>query len=443
MEVFQFGDFTLDVTERRLQHGFKTLSLAPKAVDVLTTLVRQHGRIVTKEDLLARVWPDVFVEEGILTVHVSALRKALGHGAWIETVPRIGYRFTGPVPRRPAALLSGETARSSLEVAECLRAGRTHLLTGASTAMPAALAAFSAAARTDPECAAAHAGVALTWCVQANLRVAPHQEAYAEAKAAALRALAMDSHSADAQAALGGVLFWSEWNWAAAERSLQRALLLDPEHCEALLHYGALRDALDDRESGLRLKERALAVAPQSPLVLTEIALSYSLQRRFTDALAWARKAITLDPLNQRATEFITVTSWFVGDVPGLIAERRRRAMASGLTGEALVGLERRLSALNDAWVRTGHQGATRWLLENFAIGPDSRSAFGRAASHAVLGNVDEAFEHLDHALTLRDPLMVYLAVYGAWQSLRSDARFNERLKRLGLPINVPSSVAP
>jgi len=72
-EVFRFADFTLDVTERRLLHRAAVVRLSPKAFDVLVVLVRERGRLVRKDELLQRVWPESFVEEGSLTVHVSAL----------------------------------------------------------------------------------------------------------------------------------------------------------------------------------------------------------------------------------------------------------------------------------------------------------------------------------------------------------------------------------
>ena len=82
-EVFHFDEFTLDVRERRLLRGTEAVRLSPKAYDVLVALVRQRGRLVTKDELLTRLWPRSFVEEGSLNVHVSALRKALGEN--VET----------------------------------------------------------------------------------------------------------------------------------------------------------------------------------------------------------------------------------------------------------------------------------------------------------------------------------------------------------------------
>jgi tetratricopeptide (TPR) repeat protein len=115
--------------------------------------------------------------------------------------------------------------------------------------------------------------VARARCAQAALRAVPHQEAFAEAKSSALRALAMDSGSADAQVALGTVLFLGEWDWVGAERSLRRALEINPDHTETLLQYGSLHEALGRLDEGLRFKQQALARDPRS-LVLVHIAIS-------------------------------------------------------------------------------------------------------------------------------------------------------------------------
>ena len=100
-ETYGFGGFILEIGERRLTHDGEHLALAPKAFDLLVALVRRAGRLISKQELLDSVWPESFVEEGILAVHVSALRKALGDTSrpprYIETVARSGYRFIAPV----------------------------------------------------------------------------------------------------------------------------------------------------------------------------------------------------------------------------------------------------------------------------------------------------------------------------------------------------------
>jgi predicted ATPase/DNA-binding winged helix-turn-helix (wHTH) protein len=80
------------------------VSISAKALDILTVLVEARGHLVTKDELLAQVWPGLVVEEHNIQVHVSALRKALGDDAgWIVTLPKRGYRFAGPLSEMPAA----------------------------------------------------------------------------------------------------------------------------------------------------------------------------------------------------------------------------------------------------------------------------------------------------------------------------------------------------
>jgi eukaryotic-like serine/threonine-protein kinase len=99
--VHEFGPFRLDAAERLLLRAGQSVSLTPKAFDLLAFLVERHGRLVTKQELMSALWPDTFVEEANLTYTVSALRKALGDGQdgeqYIQTVPTRGYRFVAPV----------------------------------------------------------------------------------------------------------------------------------------------------------------------------------------------------------------------------------------------------------------------------------------------------------------------------------------------------------
>jgi pimeloyl-ACP methyl ester carboxylesterase/DNA-binding winged helix-turn-helix (wHTH) protein len=100
---YQFGPFTLDIRERRLTRDATELPLRLKVFHTLRVLVEHHGRLLTKEELLAAVWPDTVVEENNLNHNISVLRKALGEKAtgqrYIETVPRVGYRFAADVVR--------------------------------------------------------------------------------------------------------------------------------------------------------------------------------------------------------------------------------------------------------------------------------------------------------------------------------------------------------
>src|SRR5512140_3015645 len=93
--IFEFGDFRIDADERLLLHAGQRVPLTPKAFETLLALVENSGRVVKKEDLMKRLWPDAFVEEVNLAQNVSTVRRALGPQGekYIETVPKLGYRL--------------------------------------------------------------------------------------------------------------------------------------------------------------------------------------------------------------------------------------------------------------------------------------------------------------------------------------------------------------
>jgi len=98
---YEFGRFRLDARERVLLRDRDLVPLTPKVFEILLALVEQSGHVVEKDDLMKRVWPDTFVEDGNLTQNVSLLRKALGETTggvqFIETISRRGYRFVATV----------------------------------------------------------------------------------------------------------------------------------------------------------------------------------------------------------------------------------------------------------------------------------------------------------------------------------------------------------
>ena len=122
--AYQFGPFHLDVRERRLSRGGEVIPLRLKVFDTLLALVENAGRLVTKQELLDTVWPETTVEENNLNHNVSVLRKALGEKAtgqqYIETVPRVGYRFAAPVDAAvPQAGTVAATAKARQDLRYC------------------------------------------------------------------------------------------------------------------------------------------------------------------------------------------------------------------------------------------------------------------------------------------------------------------------------------
>jgi serine/threonine protein kinase/Tfp pilus assembly protein PilF len=293
-------------------------------------------------------------------------------------------------------------ASPASEASELVARGWAHLRSASFFEVSDAVSVFRAATVIDPTYAGAYAGLALAKIAQATNRNVL-VEAFGEAKAAALRALALDDESADARVALGQVMVFAEWDWIAAERSFQRALALNPNHAEAYLHYGFLKEALGDLERGLSLKMQGLECDSTSVLAHLLIAVSFWNQRRYDDVVVWANKALDRDPQHNFAREVLGGAYWKMGDLA------RAGELLSNSTAYAELGIE----------------------------------GFKLAVECAEAGDLDAAFDHLQRLIDARDPALIHLAVAPQWDSLRADPRFNECLARMKLrPVGTASGKA-
>ena len=357
---------------------------------------RTGDRYQSARELLTDLWP--------LKRQLDAnAARAMPDAARLERLRRSGsHPGAAAVNPEVADDASITDAPRASEASELVARGWAHLRSGSFFQASDAVSAFQAATVIDPTSAAAYAGLALAKLAQATNRNVL-VEAFGEAKAAALRALALDDESADAQAALGEVMFIAEWDWIAAERSFQRALAIDPNHAHAYLRYGDLMEALGDLERGFHLKLQGLECDSTSVLAHLLIAVSCWNQRRYDDVIVWANKALDRDPQHPFAREALGGAYWKMGDL-----ER---------AGE-LLRVDANLSPV-------GSDGATQ---------PDvSIGEFPLVVQYGEAGDLDAAFEILQRLIDARDPVLVHLAVAPQWDSLRADPRFNECLARMKL----------
>ena len=346
---------------------------------------RIDGRYQSARELLTDLWP--------LKRQLDAnAARATTDAMRLELLRRSGSR-----PGADAAKPSGadgasitDASRAS-EASELVARGWAHLRSASFFELADAVSAFQAATAIDPTLAAAYAGLAHAKVDQATNR---HVlvEAFGEAKAAALRAVALDHESADAQAALGLVMLVAEWDWIAAERSFQRALAINPNHAEAYLHYGILMEALGDLERGFHLKLQGLECDSTSALAHVQIAGSFWHQRRYDDVIVWANKALDRNPHHLIARQLLAAAYWKIGDL-----ERARQLLSDCIQPDL------------------GDEGV--FLVWRFA----------------QAGDLDAAFEQLQRLIDARDPAVIHLAVAPQWDSLRADPRFNECLARMKL----------
>jgi serine/threonine protein kinase len=346
---------------------------------------RRDDRYQSGRELLTDLWPlKRQLDANVARAMPDALRLELlgrpGSHPGAAAVTPTGVGDASPT----------DAARAS-EASELVARGWAHLRSGSFFEVSDAVSAFQAATVIDPTYAGAYAGLAHAKIDQANDR---HVlvEAFGEAKAAALRAVALDAESADAQAALGLVMLVAEWDWIAAERSFQRALAINPNHAEAYLHYGTLMEALGNLERGFQLKLQGLECDSTSALAHVQIAGSFWFQRRYDDVIVWANKALDRNPQHLIARGQLAAAYWKMGDL-----ERARKLLSDGVQPDL------------------GNEGVFL------------------AFRSAQAGDLDAAFEHLHRLIDTRDFAVIHLAVAPEWDTLRADPRFNQCLARMNL----------
>ena len=167
---YEFGPFRLDPDEHVLYREGRLVTLAPKDVDTLVVLLQNPGRVVAKSELLEKVWPGTFVEEGNLARHVSNVRQALGDGAagapYIETTPKRGYRFVAAV--REVGDLAPAEAAGRERASRWVRPSKSTWV-GAALLALALLAAYTRLPKRGHEAAVDPARVMLAILPFANL----------------------------------------------------------------------------------------------------------------------------------------------------------------------------------------------------------------------------------------------------------------------------------
>ncbi|HTS89396.1 MAG TPA: protein kinase [Gemmatimonadales bacterium] len=290
-----------------------------------------------------------------------------------------------------------------------------------------ALDLFQHALLQDPGYARAYAGIADVWCNLADDWVAP-EEAYPRAKAAAERALQRDPELAEAITSLGKVLCWHEWDFAGAERELERAVSLSPNYGEA--HYvlgtalplvGRLGDAID-------AVRKAIVLDPLSAEMSSWLARFLLYSKDYAGAIAQGQKTLELDEESIRSMLYVGSAYLALGDAEKALewyrrGQGRERAVRSydAMIVRALAALGRReeadaiLTRLDD---ESRHQYVRAEIL---------------AMGYAAVGDFDRAFESLERAFQARSAGLIYLHLDPGYDPLRSDPRYGELVKRIGL----------
>jgi eukaryotic-like serine/threonine-protein kinase len=290
-----------------------------------------------------------------------------------------------------------------------------------------ALELFQLALLEDPAFARAYAGIADVWCNLADDWVAP-DDAYPRAKAAAERALQRDPELAEAITSIGKVLCWHEWNFAGAERQLQRAVTLSPNYAEAHYVLGTalpLVGRLDDAIGAIR---RALTLDPLSAAFSEWLSRFLLYAKDYAAAIEQGHRTFELNESSLRARLYIGSGHLAMGDAETALQWYRQAQ-----------GMERAVRSYDAYIVRAlaplGRRDEAEEILGR--LEEESRQHYIRAEilamGYAALGNRDRAFELLERAFQARSAGLIYLHLDPAYEPLRGDARFADLVRRIGL----------
>jgi tetratricopeptide (TPR) repeat protein len=293
-----------------------------------------------------------------------------------------------------------------------------------------ALECLEEAVRRAPEFAPAHAALADVYNTLGSWEAGAlaSAEAFPKARDAARRALALDPCCAAAHASLAYATTHHDWRWDVAERQFRAALALDPDYAHAHHWHAHLLVAQRRFDEAMASARRALELQPLDIIINVHLAWHHWLERNAEAAIEQAQRTAHLDETDHWPPFFRGMACAMCGR--GIEAVDALREACALSKGNAVMR-----AGLGYAYAAAGDRRSARVLLREFEAAADrqQRFAYEAAVIHAGLGDVDRAFLRLRDALAARSGWIAYLGVDPRLDPLRGDARFAVLESRLGL----------
>jgi tetratricopeptide (TPR) repeat protein len=251
---------------------------------------------------------------------------------------------------------------------------------------------------------------------------------FREAKQAATKALALDPKSAEAYTSLCSIAIFYDWDWRTAETACQRAIEVNPNYAPARHIYSHYFISTGRFADSLRESRRYLELDPLSPAARTHLGTHYKMARQYDLAIEELRKTVESAPNFPDA--YGELASSYIGK--GLYAE----ALSPAKKAVMLTGGKGYLGLLGEAYAMAGRRSEAVKVLHE--IQERSQGAFepswGTLTVLIALGERDRAIGVLRTAFEEHDQSIPYLKVWSVFDSLRSDPRFQDLLRRMNFP---------
>jgi serine/threonine protein kinase/tetratricopeptide (TPR) repeat protein len=287
---------------------------------------------------------------------------------------------------------------------------------------------FEEAIRIDPDYAQAYAAIAEAFISLGDWGYYPPRETQEKTKDYAQKALAIDDESAAAYSALARVSRDIDFNWEVAEEYFKKAILLNPNYETAHQWYSAFLSCSGRHDEAIEQAKRAIQLDPLSLVINQTLGFSYYYARRYDEAIEQGRKTLELDKNFGSMYQVIYLCYVAKGMTPEGV-EAFKQAMSLDERTKIYV------DDIDDAYKTSGYEGMAKWFIESmekwtFAV---YNRPFFYAMAYASIDNKDKAFEWLERAYEVRSYFVTTIGVEPALDNVRSDPRFGELLKKIGL----------
>ncbi|MGA3176580.1 MAG: protein kinase [Candidatus Acidiferrum sp.] len=342
-----------------------------------------------------------------------------------EISARLRERLTG---EQKAKLSNGGT--SDPEAYQLYLKGRYYWDKRTPEALNKARDYFQQAVEKDPNYALAYVGLAEYYAVVPDYTYVPYSETYPKAKTYATRTLAIDDTQAEAHAVLARA-YTVDWDWAAAAREFEHALELNPNLSRTHVMYGLYFVYLGNHEQGLMHLRRAVELDPLNLNANANLGQEYFFSKQYDQAIEQEKRTLEIDPNFANAHYHLANDYLIMGKYDLWLEEWEKGArLANDSESLALV------KAAKKEYAMSGFRGALKRLValreeqaKHMYIDPAVI-----AANYTLLGEKDRAFSWLEKAYREKSGQLLMLKSWPGFDSLRTDPRYADLLKRMGLP---------
>jgi serine/threonine-protein kinase len=285
---------------------------------------------------------------------------------------------------------------------------------------------FQQAIAVDPTYAPAYAELSHSYGDLVNASILDPKEFTPKAEAAARKALELDESLAEAHLAHGGIKVHT-WDWAGAEREFKRAIELNPNLATARSYYAFYLGLVGQHEQAIAAIKRARELDPLSAVVNALVGYQYFMARQHDQAIEALKKSLELEQNNPYAIRLLAD----VYAMKGMYAEAIASYQEVIKLGEAGPGIQIYLGA---ACAKAGERERALLILKRLETKKEFVSPGELAVLYLALGEREKAYASLEQAYAVHDSQLQFLGVDPSFDPLRSDPRFQDLMRRVGLP---------